>query len=385
MITSTIRKYKLPKIPPDHQFFSSIVQPWEDFNKTIQSARTPPSSWYTDPQIAQIEKKKIFWKNWIPVAYQYQLPEAGSYITNYLCQAPYILCRNENQNINAFHNVCRHHGSEVARNSGTLFKFECPYHGWTYNLDGQLVKATKLKGIENFKAKENGLFPIQSCQWGPLFFLNFSQDEEDVKGRKSLNEWLGEGGKHILESGVHDDVRHVARVEYHVNCNWKVYCDNYLDGGYHIEYAHKDLAKSIDPTSYKSTIFETASVQTCIGKSERVASGRMPMYAFIYPNLMINRYGPWMDINIVFPKTIDSCVVVYDYFLKSCKQLDEDTIRNQLKESNVVALEDKEICESVQRGLMSPAYTTGWYAPQETPMFHFHQLLYKDYMQETQF
>eukprot|EP01023_Acetabularia_acetabulum_P004269 TRINITY_DN11781_c0_g1_i1.p1 TRINITY_DN11781_c0_g1~~TRINITY_DN11781_c0_g1_i1.p1 ORF type:complete len:382 (+),score=19.18 TRINITY_DN11781_c0_g1_i1:302-1447(+) len=362
-------------------FCTSISHDWEFERCEIENARTLPASWYTKDVIAKLETDRVFWKNWIAVGYEQEMKRIGDFVTGSIGGAPFVVCRNELGTLQAFHNVCRHHAAKVAEGKGCVSQFVCPYHGWTYDLNGKLIKATKLKGIckQNFKAKENGLKEIQLNQWGPFVFIKVNQHMDNDT---TISQFLGDGGDTLLKSGICDKFNFVSRTTYTIQCNWKVYCDNFLDGGYHIEFGHKNLENCIDMKSYSNEVFSNLSIQRCKskGNSQRLCGAKQhPVYAFIYPNLMINRYGPWMDVNIVHPINVDSCLVVYDYFLEEQFQLDQQTIDNQINESGIIAKEDQVLCESVQQGLSSPAFNQGWYAPElEAPMFHFHKLLYKD-------
>ncbi|KAI4311890.1 hypothetical protein MLD38_036754 [Melastoma candidum] len=167
---------------------------------------------------------------------------------NRLGKVEYVVCRDDDGNVHAFHNVCRHHSSLLASGSGSKSCFVCPYHGWTYALNGSLLKATRIKGIRNFD--------VEVCLNSSLHFLH--------------------------------------RREYIIKCNWKVFCDNYLDGGYHVPYAHKGLASRLKLDSYLTTLHDKVSLQCCDGgpvdgEYDFNRRGKRATYAFICPNFMINR------------------------------------------------------------------------------------------------
>lgn len=131
-------------------------------------------------------------------------------------------------------------------------------------------------------------------------------------------------------------------------------------------------------------IFEKVSIQRCDGgqagsQEDFDRLGSKSLYAFVYPNFMINRYGPWMDTNLVIPLGPRKCQVIFDYFLDNSLKDDKAFVEKSLKDSEKVQMEDIKLCESVQRGLESPAYCSGRYAPAvEKAMHHFHCLLYED-------
>ncbi|CAK9171580.1 unnamed protein product [Ilex paraguariensis] len=353
----------------------------------IQEALTPPSSWYTDPSFFSLEVDRVFYRGWQAVGYAEQIKEPHDFFTGRLGNVEYVVCRDDNGKIHAFHNVCRHHASILSFGSGKKSCFVCPYHAWTYGLDGALIKATRITGIKNFDVHEFGLIPLKVAIWGPFVLLNLEKEivpQEEPDSNTVGNEWLGSSSEILSTKGVDSSLSYVCRREYTIECNWKVFCDNYLDGGYHVPYAHKGLASGLKLESYSTTMFEKVSIQRCDG--DQVESeedfdrlGSKALYAFIYPNFMINRYGPWMDTNLVLPLGPRKCQVVFDYFLDASLKADKAFIERSLQDSERVQMEDIVLCEAVQRGLESPAYCCGRYAPTvEKAMHHFHCLLYED-------
>ncbi|CAK9327912.1 unnamed protein product [Citrullus colocynthis] len=351
----------------------------------LEKAVTPPSSWYIDPSFFHLELHRIFYTGWQAVGYVEQLKEPHDFFTGRLGNVEYVICKDNNRKVRAFHNVCRHHASLLASGCGKKSCFVCPYHGWTYGLDGILLKATRINGIENFDVNDFGLIPLPVATWGPFVLLNLDgklSSELDVDEDKVAHEWLGSCADVLSLNGVDASLSYVCRREYTIECNWKVFCDNYLDGGYHVPYAHKGLASNLKLESYSTEIFETVSIQSCKGGGESKGDdyGRLgpeALYAFVYPNFMINRYGPWMDTNLVLPLGPRKCLVVFDYFLEASFKNEDSFIQQSLADSESVQNEDIILCEGVQKGLESPAYKFGRYAPSvENAMHHFHRLLH---------
>ena len=178
------------------------------------------------------------------------------------------------------------------------------------------------------------------------------------------------GLKSVLDNaGFSDALKFVKRKHYEIKCDWKVYVDNYLDGGYHVEYAHRDLGDLLSLGTYQTEIRDGYSIQKSTGKDQDSRVGTDIIYAHIFPNVMINRYGPWMDVNYVIPKSHDSCVVTFDWFLEKdlIKSSDDaklsELINEGFKDSERVQIEDIEICNRVQKGLKSISYHFGRYAP----------------------
>ncbi|KAJ1433429.1 Rieske [Sesbania bispinosa] len=324
----------------------------------IEEAVTPPTSWYTEPSFYQLELDRIFYRGWQAVGTTEHIKDPHDFFTGRLGDVEFVVCRDDSGKVRAFHNVCRHHASLLASGTGQKSCFVCPYHGWTYGLNGTLLKATRISGMRDF---------------------NMEVDNHNV-----AKEWLGSCSEILNTNGVGSSLSYVCRREYTIECNWKVFCDNYLDGGYHVPYAHKGLASGLKLDSYSITMFERVSIQSCEGKSGKSEEnydrlGREAIYAFIYPNFMINRYGPWMDTNLVLPLGPNKCQVVFDYYLEHSLQDDRDFIERSLQDSEKVQIEDIVLCEGVQKGLQSPAYCVGRYAPTvEQAMHHFHCQLYEN-------
>ncbi|KAI5415108.1 choline monooxygenase, chloroplastic [Lathyrus oleraceus] len=353
----------------------------------IEKAVTPPSSWYTDHSFFHLELDRVFYRGWQAVGSTEQIKDPGDFFTGRLGDVEFVVCRDDTGNVQAFYNVCRHHASILASGSGQKSCFVCPYHGWTYGLNGTLLKANRISGMRDFNVNDFGLIPIKVATWGPFVLLNFKKEnltQKEVDSHNVATEWLGSSSEILSTNGVDSSLSYVCRREYTIECNWKVFCDNYLDGGYHVPYAHKDLASGLNLDSYSTTLFERVSIQSCEGMSGKSEEnndrlGRKAIYAFIYPNFMINRYGPWMDTNLVLPLGANKCRVVFDYYLEPSLQGDRDFIAKSLQDSEKVQIEDIVLCEGVQKGLQSPAYSVGRYAPKvEQAMHHFHCLLHEN-------
>ncbi|CAN1293456.1 Choline monooxygenase, chloroplastic [Linum perenne] len=279
----------------------------------IEKASTPPSSWYTDSSLYDFELSRVFYRGWQAVGYTEQIKEPRDFFTGRLGKVEFVVCRDDGGKVEAFHNVCRHHASIlVASGSGKKSCFVCPYHGWTYGLDGSLRKATRITGMHNFHLKEFGLISIDVAVWGPFVLLNLERNNNN--NVKVANEWLGSTSEILKYGGVDSSLSYLFRRDYTIECNWKVFCDNYLDGGYHVPYAHKALASGLHLDSYSTTSFvqqtyEKVSIQTCQGVTSTQRLGSKALYAFIYPNFMINRYALLLLLLYyvalsVFPQTL---------------------------------------------------------------------------------
>jgi choline monooxygenase len=352
-----------------------------DASVPLESAWLPPSSWYNDPRFYQLERDTVFRNNWLIAARADQVRKTGDFVAGSITGEPHVITRNDAGQLNAFFNVCRHHAAQVMSGAGCAESLVCPYHGWTYGLDGRLLKAPELGAVKDFDRAAFGLVPMAVESWCDLLFVNMA------KAPSALAPHLTELERRLRSMQL-DGLQFVARRKYRLACNWKVYVDNYLDGGYHVDYLHKGLAAQLDMDSYRTDVFERYSIQSGAGAGGDGSSGSdfaerigdHVLYAWLYPNLMINRYGPMMDTNWVIPHGHDETEVIFDYYFTPETARDADFVEKSLAASDVVQKEDVDICESVQKGLGSSSYDRGRYSvKREQGELHFHRLLAKDF------
>ena len=349
---------------------TTILEQLKDFDpqQEIEYSWTPPSSWYVDADFHRAEIDKLFHDHWLYLGPASELKNAGDYVAYDLVGQPVVVTRDQQGTLRAFYNVCRHHAACIASGKGNAELLTCPYHGWAYRLDGSLRRAPRLGKLENFKVDEFGLNPVELEVWAGLMFVHFAKPSRGVAETYP-------GLEAYLKAADLESLRFVTRRSYELACNWKVFVDNYLDGGYHVEYLHPDLAAGLDLDNYETLIEENFSIQRCRSAEEDERLGQGAVYAYLYPNLMFNRYGKVLDVNLVLPMGTDRCTVVFDYYFS--QDCDEAFIESALESSHQVQLEDVGVCESVQRGLSSRGYDKGRYAPRiEQGELHFAKLLY---------
>jgi choline monooxygenase len=344
----------------------------------VEEARTPPALWYIDPEFFAWECYRLLC-TWQPAARLSCLEKPGTYVAGRWLNLPYVVVRDEKGTLRALANVCRHHAAEVAVGTGCAAELVCPYHGWSYHLHGGLKRAPGLGRTAGFRVEEHALPPLHVECWGPWAWIHGGTPEGSL--REALQPlYLRLAGMEF------ESLTHVARREYELACNWKVFVDNYLDGGYHVASVHAGLAGGLDLSQYRSEMHERFSIQSCPAAAEHTPSGvefaerleGTACYAWIYPNFMINRYGPMMDTNWVVPLSVNRTRVVFDYFFEASHAADAAFVERSLAASHVVQVEDTAVCESVQRGLASGCYQQGPYAAAEAPMFAFHRLLWAE-------
>ncbi len=348
---------------------------------SLSEASTPPSSWYTDPRILELEQKTVLSQSWLLVGRTTQLCKPGHYITCEIGSEPILVVRGNDDILRGFFNVCRHHAAAVVTKcEGRVDNLRCPYHGWTYNLAGELILTPEFAGVANFDRSANGLVPVQVAEWQNWIFAKLEPMSS------SLQEFLGKDLIERLERLNLEQLRWFERRHYALNCNWKVFVDNYLDGGYHVPHIHGSLNSVLDYRNYAIETGERFCLQSSpivTDKGEaRTAELRKGDYAFyywIYPNLMINIYQGVMDTNRVIPCGVDKTEVIFDYYFSDVSESAHERNLASIAVSEEIQAEDVAICESVQRGLNSRAYSAGRLSVRREAGEHlFHRLLQRD-------
>lgn len=344
----------------------------------LERARTLPSTWYHEPRIAELEKTAIFAATWQMIGRAEQVAQPGSFITTEIAGEPILVVRDDKGTLRAFYNVCRHKATVLMGEScGKVGKLRCRYHGWTYDLTGKLKGTPEFDGVEEFNKEDNGLVELSVATWGPLLFVHLDQEAQ------TLEEFLAPLPAWSQNRGL-EKLKYAGSQEYTLKCNWKVYVDNYLDGGYHVNTVHPALAGVLDYSQYKTTIHGNTSVQTSPlvpntsdATTTKTRTGTEAAYWWVMPNFMLNLYEGVMDTNLVLPLAPDRCKVIFDfYFADTESPAAKQYIKDSIAVANQVQDEDMKVCEEVQRGLSSRSYRTGRFSvKREIAGYYFHQLL----------
>src|SRR2546428_1251825 len=212
-----------------------------DSSAPLAEASTIPASWYTDERIFDLENETIFSQSWQFAARIDQLNKPGDYVTSEIAGEPIVVIRGSDNKLRAFFNVCRHHAAAViTEREGHASQMRCPYHGWTYSLEGELKGTPDFSEVSDFDRTSYGLVPVEIATWENWIFARLDGGQvRHLNG--SIENFLE---PHLIEqfnSLALKNLKWLERRRYIVECNWKVFVDNYLDGGYHVPHLHKGL------------------------------------------------------------------------------------------------------------------------------------------------
>jgi len=347
----------------------------------LERAATIPASWYRDERIFALERRSVFARAWQVVGRAAQVSQARQFISGTTAaDEPVAVVRGEDGALRGFFNVCRHHAAAVVTEpEGSAHTLRCPYHGWTYGLDGSLKGTPDFAGVCDFDRAANGLVPMPAGIWESWVFAAADPG-------LALEAFLGGDLAARIAPLQLSRLEWVERRRYVLDCNWKVFVDNYLDGGYHVPHLHKGLDSVLDYASYA---IENGA-RFCLQSSPLVADGAetetgavragdRAQYFWIYPNFMINCYGGAMDTNLVLPLGVDRTEVLFDFYFADVSDARRAHNRASIDVADRIQEEDLAICASVQRGLRSRAYTSGRLSVRREAGEHlFHRLLHAD-------
>lgn len=348
----------------------------------VARAFTLPSQYYFDPAFEAAEKEKIFSRTWQIVGHTSQLPKPGSFFTTTLVGEPLLITHNSSGQVKGFYNVCKHRAGPPAQGYGERKVFRCGYHGWTYSLDGELLNAPECEGVEDFRYEDFSLTAVHTEVWAGLIFVNLNPSAE------ALPQVLGQLPQQAARFQLDKMQLHERRI-YQMECNWKTYIDNYLEG-YHLPSVHPSLNRELDYSGYTTQLFSSYSLQsspirgpeneaTVQRRYSQAKGDDVAEYYWVFPNWMLNCYPDNVSVNIVLPVSAERSLAIFEWYFPE-EVLATEVPARTVQFSDEIQVEDVRICEIVQKNLRSRSYSRGRYSvKQERGVHHFHGL-YVQYM-----
>jgi choline monooxygenase len=331
----------------------------------ITQAWTPPSWVYTDPDVYAAAKDRVFARSWQLVGHVEHARVPGQVHPFVMLEGcldePLLLVRDRKDLLYCMSNVCTHRGMLVCEQGGVESYLRCRYHGRRFGLDGRFESMPEFEAAANFPTDADNLRRVPLERWGPFLFAA-------IDPAISFDKWLTPVRERVgwlpLDQFKFDPSR--SR-DYLVACNWALYCENYLEG-FHIPFVHAGLNEAIDYGSYRTELFDYASLQLGTARGgegvfdlprqspdhgQRIAG----YYFWLFPNLMLNFY-PWgLSINGVKPLGVDRTRVSFLSYVWDASRLDAGAGAGLDR----VEREDEAIVEAVQKGLRSRIYARGRY------------------------
>ncbi len=365
--------------------------------KPIHKANGLPNECYSDGPYNKVERKKIFENNWAVIGTSSSLPKTGNIKSINFLGIPLIMVRDKNQNIKVFHNVCSHRGYKLVKEDCKHKNLiTCPYHSWTYNLNGDLISTPHIGGVnihsnKNFKKNQNNLKQVRSFVWLDLIFINISNKALSFKEyiRPLEKRWKKFISKEDYELIVKP--KDYGYFNFIAKCNWKFAIENFCES-YHLPFVHPNLnkySKIDDHYNIQGLPNRFAGQGTLIYNPKFKNKFQFPIfpswpinkqkeaeYIALFPNVMLGMhkdhfYAFWLE-PINYKKTIEHMEIYYvgkdAAFSNKYKKIRKE---NFIQWKNIMT-EDLDIIEGMQEGRNSPSYNGGNFSPVlDNPTHHF--------------
>jgi choline monooxygenase len=325
-------------------------------------ADTLPYRWYADDAVADAEREHIFRRSWQYVGHTGELDGPGSMFPTHVGGLPLVVVLDGDGELRAFLNVCRHRGTVLVHERQRRGTIQCPYHAWTYGLDGGLRGAPRSKDEPDFDMDCLGLVPAQVGTWGPFVFAN---PDMEAPG---LDVALGDLPAVVAENGLDvDSLRFHDRGTYEVRANWKIAIENYLEC-YHCQLNHPAFVKVIDEQNQRMEAvglrlsqFPPVHPDAYTDAAPYDVTGSVPtaQYHILFPAMKfnVNPGRPNLSIGPMWPVATDRTSAWFDRFFP--EGTDEAWIEEMRVFDNQVGAEDTHLVEAVQRGAASGAVEHG--------------------------
>ncbi|MCB1363313.1 MAG: ring-hydroxylating oxygenase subunit alpha [Rhodobacteraceae bacterium] len=372
---------------PTDAEFAAIAQGYDPDPARSLSLR---SDAYTEAAWHRIDRQAIMARSWQWLCHAEKLRDPGDFVTADIAGQPVVVIRGRDGILRGFYNVCRHRAHMLLTGEGNTTRMLCPYHAWVYRLDGRLARAPHTEHLEDFDAGSICLEPVQAEEFCGFVFVNLDADAPPLARQAGdleteIRHWAPD-----IET-----LTHGHRLTYDIRANWKTVVDNFLEC-YHCPTAHRDFCTLIEMDTYKVTTHG-------IWSSHMAEAGNSPNSAYDVSNATVRTHAVWwlwpntclmrypgrssMIVMNVLPVAEDRTFETYDFFLETPEPdaTERDAIRYL---DEVLQAEDIALCETVQKGMASPAFTQGRIVADpdgsglsEHAMHHFHGLVLDAYAQ----
>jgi Rieske 2Fe-2S family protein len=353
-----------------------------EFRKTTETftagAKTLGQRYFISPEIFAQEQEKIFSEQWVLVGHQSQIAKAGDYFTTEVAGESLIILRDKRGAIHGFYNVCRHRGSRLIENrNGQSTAIQCPYHAWTYALDGRLIGAPHMDEVPGFDKADYSLHAVNLAVWEGFIFVNLADSPAPLAGW--FKPLAGKFARWNLSA-----LRPAKRIEYDVRANWKLIFENYSEC-YHCLGVHPELSKISPSDSAENDLTEGP----FLGGFMRIAKGKsltmsgnacalaigsfgehdfhLVFYYSIFPNMLLSLHPDYVMVHQLWPQSPERTLVFCDWLFnpEAFKRSDFEP-DDAVKFWDMVNRQDWHVCELSQQGIASRAYEPGPYSARES-------------------
>jgi len=367
------------------------------FRKTEETftagAKTLPQRYFISPEVFAREQENIFSRQWVLVGHQSEIAAAGDHFVREVAGESLIIVRDQKGEVRGFYNVCRHRGTRLCEEpAGHSATIQCPYHAWTYGLDGRLIGAPHMDKVSGFDRAEYSLHRVGVALWEGFIFVNLANasDASTERSGDSLLEWFAPLAGKFSHWNL-PALRSAKRIEYDVRANWKLIFENYSEC-YHCPGVHPTLSKVSPYDSAENDLTEgpflggfmkinkgkslTMSGNACarpVGdteeKEEGEEEGERVFYYSIFPNMLLSMHSDYVMVHQLWPQSPDRTLILCDWFFHPEAAGVSDSSYNPddaIEFWDMTNKQDWHVCELSQQGIGSRAYTPGPYSPRES-------------------
>ena len=356
------------------------------FRKTTETftagAKSLAQRYFVSPEIFAQEQKTIFSEQWILVGHHSQIPRAGDYFISEVAGESLIIVRDKRGAIHGFYNVCRHRGSRLIENrNGQSAAIQCPYHAWTYALDGRLIGAPHMDEVSGFDKTDYSLHAMNLSLWEGFIFVNLADASTQRGGYMSLEKWFASLAGKFSHWNL-PKLRAAKRIEYDVKANWKLMFENYSEC-YHCPGVHPMLSKVSPYDSAENDLTEgpflggfmkinkgaglTMSGKACALPVGEIENLQEVFYYSIFPNMLLSLHPEYVMVNQLWPQSPERTLLLCDWFFHpdafERNDFDPD---DAIQFWDMVNRQDWHVCELSQQGISSRAYEPGPYSARES-------------------
>jgi len=353
------------------------------FRKTAETfaagAKTLPQRYFVSSEVFAEEQKKIFSKQWVLVGHQGELAKAGDYLVAEVASESLVIVRDKGGEVHGFYNVCRHRGTRLREDrNGRLSAIQCPYHAWTYGLDGCLLGAPHMDDVPGFDKADYSLRAVNLALWEGFIFVNLGDSPAP------LEEWFAPLAGKFSHWNL-AKLWSAKRIEYDVRANWKLMFENYSEC-YHCPGVHPMLSKVSPYDSAENDLAEgpflggfmsinkgkslTMSGDACafpVKEEEEDGEKQRVFYYSIFPNMLLSMHPEYVMVHQLWPQSPERTLIVCDWFFHP-----EAFDRADFKPDDAIEFwdmtnrQDWHVCELSQQGIASRAYEPGPYSSRES-------------------
>lgn len=346
------------------------LEKFAETRKPVLNARHLPGFIYNSSEVYALEKEKLFMRDWLCLGRVEELINPGDFMTFRIMDEPIIVVRDVDGKLKAHSNICAHRGVEIAFGSGNTHRFKCPYHGWTYSLDGKLTGATFTQGTEGFDFKNCRLSPVQIGEWAGWMFVNFDPDCEPLE--RAVDEFDADFG-HLRQ----EECALAEKIVIHLDCNWKFVVENVIDI-YHVGVLHaRTKGAGFDAKTFKVELRRKGGYFRSYGDgptslSKKPPFGKMPwlqdkpdsysLMGLLPPNFTM--FARIDDVHpfIVWPLSPNTCdLVIYLVYPKSFFSRPDFREKVEISKEYLTTVleEDRTMIASLQRAMGTKRFRPG--------------------------